>query len=66
LKRTDLPLHPQIKQKGNERTDKVKPKKVKGSVLAVKRMSKKKARKLLRAHQREQRTRERIASAMEV
>ncbi|VDK77417.1 unnamed protein product [Anisakis simplex] len=34
--------------------------------MAVKRMSKKKARKLLRAHQREQRTKERIASAMEV
>ncbi|VDM41860.1 unnamed protein product [Toxocara canis] len=65
LRRTDLPFHLQDKQKGNERTDRVKPKAAKTSVVAARQMSKKKARKIMRAQRREQRQKQRLASTME-
>lgn len=76
LRRAELPFKELPKKTGAERTDKVrlllslkalqvKPKKAKGSVVAVQQVSKKKARKLLRNANREQRQKERQANAMQ-
>uniref|UniRef100_A0A915B9H5 Uncharacterized protein n=1 Tax=Parascaris univalens TaxID=6257 RepID=A0A915B9H5_PARUN len=65
LRRTELPLRFCDKQKGNARTDKVKTKAAKTSVVPLRQMSKKKARKILRAQRRERRQQERMATAME-